>query len=163
MKTREEIAAAVLFWAAVAVSLHHLDQDETRSALLSVTASIAAGLLWLHVRGVTRMSKPNKKRFKLDTLRANAAEKRGGASIEIEAGDGQVFSFPTPAFWSDEQLAVSTERDVVKLATVLLGGEDEYAKFRAAGGQASDIALAMSEFSEAQGATAGESPASSAS
>ncbi len=167
MKTRrtEEYATAALFGVAVLAFLLHLGQDETRSALLSGTASIAAGLTWLHIRGgSTRMSKPNKRRFKLSEVRTQQAQKRGGSTIDFETDNGDTFSIPAPGFWTDDQAALIGNADTVKLATALLGGEDNYARFKAAGGQSQDISLVMAAYADAQGANSeGESSASSAS
>lgn len=159
--TRELAAAIALFVLALATVPHHLSNDRPAAAGIAAGAALLAALLGLHELGVTRMSKTGKpRRFKLDQVRQKVAEERGGSVIEIEIADGQVFTFPAPSFWSDEQLAIAKSSDVVALATSLLGGPEGYAKFKEAGGQASDVALIMSEYAKEQGSTEGESAAS---
>ncbi len=159
--TRELAAAIALFFVALMTVPHHLSNERPAAAGIAAGAALLAALLGLHERGVARMSKTGApRRFKLDQVRQKVAEERGGATIEIEIGDEQVFSFPSPTFWSDEQLAIAKSNDVVALATSLLGGADRYAQFREAGGQASDVAMIMSEYAKEQGTTEGESAAS---
>ncbi|MEV0608130.1 hypothetical protein AB0I61_17365 [Polymorphospora rubra] len=108
------------------------------------------------------MSKPSKRRFRLSVVREGAAKRRG-STIEIETDDGQVFSMPAPGFWDDPIAELMGKGKEVELATALLGGPDEYARFRASGGRAQDIALTIAAFSEDQGVNEGESSASSSS
>lgn len=167
MTTRkpEAITARWLAAGSFAVCLFHVAAGRGPSA---VVALFAAGLAYFVAsrlnpeRHRPAMSKPNKKRFKLETIRQVQADKRGSV-IEIETDDGQVFALPAPGFWPDEASALMRDRDEVGLARVLVGGPEEYDRFKAAGGRASDVALAIAAFADDQGVTSGESGASSSS
>lgn len=165
--TRAEVLA--VRWLAVAAGLvtyHHIQAGRDHAAGLSLVATIAAlALLWLGTRRGQRpaMSKPNKRRFKLETVRQVQADKRG-SEIEIEVGDeGVVFVMPAPGFWPDEAVALMGKGEEVKLAQALLGGSEQYGRFVEAGGRAQDVALVIAAYADEQGASQGESGASSAS
>lgn len=81
------------------------------------------------------------------------AKKRDEGAIEIEAEDGTVFRIDPPALWPDDALVLAKEKRAVELATLLLGGEDGYRAFVAAGGSA---ALLDAIIGEELGARAGE-------
>ncbi len=106
------------------------------------------------------MSKPNKRRFKLSQIRQQVADERGGSTIDIETDDGQVYSMPAPGFWDDEVTELLSSNDNIKLAEALLGGPENYARFKASGGRAQDVALVMTAYGKDQGSTEGESSAS---
>jgi hypothetical protein len=104
------------------------------------------------------MSKPNRKRFKLQELRQRHAEQVGD-SIEIECEGGEVFAFPAPGFWPDDAKEHFGNNRDVEGVKALLGGRD-YLRFRQAGGRADDVALALKQFAADEGITVGESSAS---
>ncbi|MFF9894976.1 hypothetical protein [Streptomyces longispororuber] len=85
------------------------------------------------------MSKPNKKRYVLETVRAQYAEAVGGEEIEIEGPGGKVFTMPHPLFapsaWKN---AVDDAEDDDAQARAMLG-EEQYEDFVAAGGNPSDV------------------------
>ena len=60
-------------------------------------------------------------------------QKRDEQGIDIEMPDGRVFSIDSPLFWPDEWRQAKERRD---LAVIVLGGEDRFAEFEAAGGSA---------------------------
>ena len=101
------------------------------------------------------MSKPNRARYRLATLRQNAAERLGGDRIEFEAPDGTGFSIPAPGFWDDSIKEAVRAGDDVAMARALFGAA-EYEKFRASGGRADDLTLIFAEYGKAQGADLGE-------
>lgn len=105
------------------------------------------------------MSKPNRQRFKLETIRQQERDRTGDA-FEIEANNGEVFEVPAPGFWPDEVKAAIASGDDLTAAKKLLG-ERRYLEFRQAGGQASDVLLALKAFAANQGTELGESSASS--
>ena len=108
------------------------------------------------------MSSPNRKRFKLQTIRNRQANEKGDA-FEIEADNGEVFTVPAPGFWPDEVKDLFAEGKEVAAVKALMGAR-EYLRFRAAGGRADDVALAMKAFAkDEQGVEVGESSASSSS
>ncbi|MGW0015527.1 hypothetical protein ACWDVX_37985 [Streptomyces tendae] len=89
------------------------------------------------------MSKPNRKRYKLESVRRSYAEALDvpDERVEFEVGPSDdVFWFPHPVFTSDamQKDIDAAEGDEGK-ARVLLG--DQYEMFLAAGGQANDVAL----------------------
>lgn len=98
-------------------------------------------------------------RFKLQELRQQHAEKVGDI-IEIETDSGEVFEFPAPGFWPDEAKDSFRENNDVDGVRKLLGPA-RYLDFKAAGGRADDVALALKAFAAEQGlSTPGESSAS---
>lgn len=108
------------------------------------------------------MSQPNKRRYRLAEIREGVANKRG-REIELETDDGATYTIPTPGFWDDAATDLMGKGREVELATVLLGGPERYAAFKASGGRAGDVAMALEAYGADQGATAGESSASSGS
>lgn len=103
------------------------------------------------------MSKPNKKRYRLSTVAAEARAKH--PQIEIEADDGQVFTIDPPQLWPD----AATDPDVGprETMTALLG--DQLAAYQAAGGTYALLNLVIEQYSADQGVDLGKSGASSAS
>lgn len=85
-------------------------------------------------------------------------KKRDGRQTHIELSDGTVLTVDPLELWSDDVLE-NAQTDQVKAATALLGGPENYAKFKKDGGAA---ALLLTMVQENQGVTAGEaSPSSS--
>lgn len=104
------------------------------------------------------MSKPNKKRYKLSTVVAEAREKH--PQIEIETDDGQVFKVDPPQFWSDE----AADPKVGPRETMIsILGEDQYEKYKAAGGSYASLNLVIEAWAQDQGADLGKSSASTGS
>jgi hypothetical protein len=76
-------------------------------------------------------------------------------AIVIETDDGQSFRVPTPEMWDDDVFASGgSPLDEAKA----IMGEEEYARFREAGGRATLITHLIKE--HMQGMSAGESGAS---
>ena len=73
-------------------------------------------------------------------------------AIDIETDDGKIFRVPPPEVWPDEVQELARDNDIIGMSKTIMG-EDEYAKFCAAGGNA---ALVNAIFAERHGAPAGE-------
>lgn len=87
------------------------------------------------------MSKPNRARYKMAEVHAQFAEAVGGEDVEFETADGSVFTFPHPLFADSEYAkAIDDAEDDAAKARVLLG-DDQYEKYKAAGGTDNDISL----------------------
>lgn len=85
------------------------------------------------------MSKPNKKRYVLETVKAQYAEAVGGEEIEFEGPGGEIYTMPHPLFASSEWAkAVDDAEDDEELARAILG-EEQYTKFVDAGGRPGDV------------------------
>lgn len=82
------------------------------------------------------MSKINMREFK--------ERKAASDSIEIETDD-ETFTIPAPALWSDEMLDLANTADNRALSVALLGGEEVYARFVAAGGSQAVMGAILSE------------------
>lgn len=164
MPTRWTANTVLRLLAAVclAITFIHLLDDNPHGAAVTLVAFVLAQVVAAQrFQEMTRMSKPNKRRFKLSEIREAQANKTG-RTIEVETDDGQVFELPTPHFWSDEASSLIGKGRDVELATMLLGGEQRYAEFHAAGGQAADLGILLTAYAQDQGiGTAGESGASS--
>ncbi len=157
------LTARALCAVAGLVTYTHLTHGNGAGATLSFVACLAAGAVaWVENRRPATMSKPNRKRFRLSQIREAQANKTGRV-IEVETDDGAVYEIDAPGFWPDEATELMGKGREVDLATVLLGGKEKYAAFKASGGRAQDVALAISAFQDDQGVTEGESTASSAS
>lgn len=102
------------------------------------------------------MGKNSIRRVVLDDYKA---KKSAEGSIEIETSAG-VFTIPPPELWPDEVGTFARANDDVGAATVLLGGEDRYREFVAAGGSAT---IVWSIIKDEKGATLPESSGSSTS
>lgn len=89
------------------------------------------------------MSKPNGKRYRLETVRRSYADAVGGEAVEFEVGpedDPAVFSFPHPIFTPDDmQQELNEAKGDTAGARILLG--DRYDEFIAAGGDANSVML----------------------
>lgn len=159
---RLQASVATLLWvAATVLTSIHISAGRAGAAQTTLAVSLGALMLAsLITEKETRMSKPNKKTYRLSQIRESTANKRGSA-IDIETDDGQTFNLPTPGFWPDEATELMGKGREVELATILLGGPEEYARFKAAGGRAGDVAMALEAYGADQGATTGESSASS--
>lgn len=157
------LTARALCVVAGIVTYTHMAHGNDAGAALSLVACAGAGVLaWAENRRPATMSKPNRKRFRLSQIREAQANKTGRI-IEVETDDGQVYEIDAPGFWADEATELMGKGREVDLATVLLGGKEKYAAFKASGGRAQDVALAISAFQDDQGVTEGESGASSGS
>ncbi|MEV5977487.1 hypothetical protein [Streptomyces sp. NPDC052114] len=87
------------------------------------------------------MSKPNKKRYVLETVKAQYAEAVGGEEIEFEGPSGEVYTMPHPLFAPSEwSKAVDDAETDEELAKAILG-EEQYAKYVDAGGRPGDVAF----------------------
>ncbi|MFF9554594.1 hypothetical protein ACF1DY_02000 [Streptomyces albus] len=85
------------------------------------------------------MSKPNKKRYVLEEVRAQYAEAVGGDEIEFEGPGGEVFTMPHPLFAPSEWAqAVDDAEDDEEMARAMLG-DDQYDRYVAAGGRPGDV------------------------
>jgi len=89
------------------------------------------------------MSKPNGKRYRLETVRRSYVDAVGGERVEFEVGpedDARVFSFPHPVFTPDDmQRELNDARGDEAGARILLG--DQFEEFIAAGGNVNDVML----------------------
>lgn len=159
---RLQASVVSLLWlASTVLTSVHIHAGRSGAAQVTLAVSVVALLVAGPAqKETTRMSKPNKKTYRLSQIRESTANKRGSA-IEIETEDGQTFELPTPGFWPDEATELMGKGREVELAGILLGGPEEYARFKAAGGRAGDVAMAMEAYGADQGATTGESSASS--
>lgn len=104
------------------------------------------------------MTKPNKSRLKIETLRAPIIE--ASPNILFSVG-GENFELPPVELWPDEaleQLPTGTSqpdiRSIVGIAKAVLG--PDYERFKAAGGRAMDVFLVLDAFATQQGVTPGE-------
>lgn len=80
---------------------------------------------------MSKRSGPTK--VKLADFKERKAEE---GAIDVEAEDGQVFRIPPPELWPDEVGELARTGDLVALAVAVLGGEDRFEAFKAAGGTA---------------------------
>lgn len=87
-------------------------------------------------------------------------QRRSEGGIEIEAADGEVFVIDPPELWPDEALALAQANDNLGVARLVIGGDDAYARYVAAGGTAALLGQIFQDFT---GATPGKSQASSSS
>lgn len=91
------------------------------------------------------MSKPNRKRYRLETVKRSYVDAVGGERVEFEVGpedDPQVFSFPHPIFTPDDMqsdLNDAQGKGDEAGARILLG--DSYGEFIAAGGDPTSVML----------------------
>lgn len=89
------------------------------------------------------MSKPNAKRYRLESVRRSYADAVGGELVEFEIGPEDapaVFTFPHPVFTPDDmQKALSEAQGDEAGARILLG--DQFDEFIAAGGSVNDVML----------------------
>jgi hypothetical protein len=89
------------------------------------------------------MSKPNKARYRLETVRRSYVDAVGGDRVEFEVGpedDPRVFSFPHPLFTPDDmQQELNEAKGDEGGARILLG--DQFQEFVDAGGDANSLML----------------------
>ncbi|MEV6836767.1 hypothetical protein AB0N17_20045 [Streptomyces sp. NPDC051133] len=89
------------------------------------------------------MSKPNGKRYRLESVKRSYVDAVGGERVEFEVGPDeapQVFSFPHPIFTPDElQEQLNDAKGDQAGARILLG--DQYDEFIAAGGDVNSLML----------------------
>lgn len=89
------------------------------------------------------MSKPNGKRYRLETVRRSYADAVGGELVEFEVGpedDPAVFTFPHPVFTPDDMQRELSKADGDDASSRILLG-DQYDDFIAAGGDVNALAL----------------------
>jgi hypothetical protein len=85
------------------------------------------------------MSKPNKKRYVLETVRAQYEEAVGGAEVEFEGPGGELFTMPHPLFApSDWAKAVDDAETDEEMGRAMLGDE-QFERYTAAGGRPGDV------------------------
>lgn len=101
-------------------------------------------------------------RRNLDAIVAQRSEALGGDTIEFDFG-GETFSMPHPLLADDEWkigMRESGDDDIAAARSIL--GDEQYDRFRAAGGRAGYIILLMQQVtSEMQETTAGGDPTQS--
>lgn len=91
------------------------------------------------------MSKPNGKRYRLETVKRSYVDAVGGERVEFEVGPEEapvVFSFPHPIFTPDDMQADLNDaqgKGDEAGARILLG--DQYDEFIAAGGDPTSVML----------------------
>ncbi len=95
------------------------------------------------------------KRYQIAKILSEKREQH--PDIEIEGDNGEVFRIPPPELWPDAVHEAASRNQLIPLATALLGGAEQYAAFRAAGGSASLLNAIVAEHT---GASTGESTAS---
>jgi hypothetical protein len=77
-------------------------------------------------------------------LRELTDRKRAEGQIEIET-DSETFLVDPPELWTDEMLELAESGDNLALTKALLGGDDAYARFKAAGGSQAVMGFILSE------------------
>ncbi|MEU1152640.1 hypothetical protein ABZ369_06425 [Streptomyces sp. NPDC005918] len=87
------------------------------------------------------MSKPNKKRYRLSEVRAQYAEAVGGENVEFEGPGGEIYTMPHPLFAPKEWKEAVDEADDDEGQARAMLGEEQWAKFDAAGGDPTDLSL----------------------
>lgn len=95
------------------------------------------------------MSKPNKRRLKLEELRTQATESLGmDPGLELELDDGSTIVVSNPVLLADDvQEKVDAAEGAVATARAVLGDE-EHARFILAGGHSNDVMLAWKIMSD---------------
>lgn len=100
------------------------------------------------------MPAETQKTYKLADLIREVGEKKH--TIVIETDNGEKFEIDPPELW-DDAVFTTQGRGPVEEAKAIMG-EDEYERFRAAGGRATLVAYVIEK--QMQGLTSGESAAS---
>ncbi|APY88169.1 hypothetical protein [Streptomyces alfalfae] len=105
------------------------------------------------------MSKPNKKRYVLETVKAQYAEAVGGEEVEFEGPGGEVYSMPHPLFAPSEWTkAVDDAEDDEEMARAMLGDE-QFERYTAAGGRPGDVNfIRLAAMEDMKGALKGGRP-----
>lgn len=83
--------------------------------------------------------------------------KRDEQGFDLEMPNGETFSVDSPLFWPEGWERAEGKRD---LAVMVLGGEDRFAAFEAAGGTAAMLDAILGDVLLRQNTSLGESPAS---
>jgi hypothetical protein len=92
-------------------------------------------------REETHVSKPNRKRYKLSTVKQQFTEALGGETVEFELDNGELLEFPHPLFADDEWSTAVDDAESSREKAVAILGEEQYDKYVAAGHSDNDIAL----------------------
>ncbi|GAA5078577.1 hypothetical protein [Streptomyces similanensis] len=110
------------------------------------------------------MSKPNRKRLNLETLRAQRMEAQGGKELEVGLGD-ETFVFPLASWWpmttvKKIRALKNADEDVTKILALISSDEqvDHLVELGLTLGDFQDI---MEALNEDAGVTPGESTSSS--
>jgi hypothetical protein len=89
------------------------------------------------------MTQPNKRRYRLETVKRSYVEAVGGERVEFEFGpedDPRVFSIPHPIFTPDDmQRELNKAEGDEASCRILLG--DQFDEFIAVGGDVNSLAL----------------------
>lgn len=107
------------------------------------------------------MSKPNRKRYKLEAILQKREETVGGRDIEFE-WNGKTYRFPHPMFAPDEWQAglAAAGTDNQQAGRAILG--EQYDAYHADGGQASFLLMLIQDVTEdAQGTAPDGTPTQS--
>lgn len=85
------------------------------------------------------MSKPNKKRYILSTVRQQYAEAVGGEEIEFEGPGGLTFTMPHPMFAPAEWTKAVDDAESDEDTAEAMLGEEQYAQYIENGGNPADV------------------------
>ncbi|MCF0087166.1 MULTISPECIES: hypothetical protein [unclassified Streptomyces] len=85
------------------------------------------------------MSKPNKKRYVMATVRQQYAEAVGGEDIEFEGPGGKVFTMPHPMFAPSEWTKAVDEAETDEETALAMLGSEQYQAYIEAGGIPGDV------------------------
>jgi hypothetical protein len=110
------------------------------------------------------MSRPNRKRIKLETLRAQRLEADGVKDLEVELGD-EVFVFPLASWWPMKAVKriralKDADADVTKVLA-LISSQKQVDRLLELGMTLGDFQDIMQELNEGAGVSQGESTSSS--
>ncbi|MFI5974807.1 hypothetical protein [Streptomyces sp. NPDC051452] len=108
------------------------------------------------------MSKPNRKRLNLETLRAQRQEAQGGRELEVELGD-EKFVFPLAAWWpmtTVKQIRALKDEDATEILA-LISSQEQVDRLLELGLTLGDFQDIMEAINEDAGVTPGESTSSS--
>ncbi|MEU0216850.1 hypothetical protein ABZ281_17775 [Streptomyces sp. NPDC006265] len=85
------------------------------------------------------MSKPNKKRYVLATVRQQYAEAVGGEEVEFEGPGGKTFTVPHPMFAPSEWTKGVDDAESDEEIALAMLGDQQYQEFCEAGGNPADV------------------------
>ncbi|ROP53273.1 hypothetical protein [Streptomyces sp. PanSC9] len=108
------------------------------------------------------MSKPNRKRLNLETLRAQRQEAQGGKELEVELGD-EKFVFPLASWWpmtTVKQIRALKDEDATEILA-LISSQEQVDRLLELGLTLGDFQDIMEAINEDAGVTPGESTSSS--
>ncbi|WP_430376692.1 hypothetical protein [Streptomyces sp. B1-3] len=109
------------------------------------------------------MSKPNRKRLNLETLRAQRLEAQGAKELEVELGD-QKFVFPMASWWPMTTVkkirALKDEADSTQVLA-LISSQEQVDQLMELGLNVGDFQDIMEALNEDAGVGPGESTSSS--